>query len=100
MLPDPDKISRADVDSLTRKLSEFAGTLNEKEKTALSGVLELAGKMYEGTDTKAGRKKLTLEREVVRDLNVWDRLIETQGWSLWTCDRPAIPGEEVINPSK
>jgi hypothetical protein len=99
MLRGNEKITRADVDGLTRKLSEFAETLSDKEKKTLSGVLELAGKMYEGTGSKVTPRKLSLEREVVRDLNVWDRLIETQGHSLWTCPRPPDLGDEVIiNP--
>lgn len=96
-----DQITVADVDNLTKKLTEFAGTLGEKEQTVLMGVLELAGKMYEGTGTApASKRKLPLVRERIRELNVWDRLLETQGWSLWTCDRPSVPGEEVINPTK
>jgi hypothetical protein len=92
------QITSVDVDNLTKKLTEFAGTLGEKEKTILMGVLELAGKMYEGTGARpATKRKLPLVRETIRELNVWDRLIETQGWSLWTC--PASPvGDEVINP--
>ena len=94
------QITSADVDNLTKKLSEFAATLGEKEQLVLMGVLELAGKMYEGTATKsAPKRKLPLVRETIRDLNVWDRLLETQGWSLWTCDKPQLPGEQVINPN-
>jgi hypothetical protein len=93
------EITSADVDNLTKKLTEFSTTLNEKEQKALMGVLELAGKMYEGTGTRpATKRKLPLVRETIRNLNVWDRLLETQGWSLWTCDKPVLPGEEVTNP--
>lgn len=92
-------ITSADVDNLTSKLTEFAATLGEKEQTVLMGVLELAGKMYEGTGTRPStKKKLSLVRETIRELNVWDRMIESQGWSLWTCDKPAVLGDEVINP--
>jgi hypothetical protein len=92
-------ITAADIDSLTKKLADFAATLGDKEQFVLMGVLELAGKMYEGTAGKGAPKKtLPLVRETIRELNVWDRLIETQGWSLWTCDRPPRPGDDVINP--
>jgi hypothetical protein len=95
------QISPSDVESLTKKLTEFSSTLSEKEQTVLMGVLELAGKMYEGMDVTPGTKrKLPLVRESIRELNVWHRLLETQGWSLWTCDRPQRPGEEVINPAR
>jgi hypothetical protein len=93
------QITSADVDNLTKKLTEFAATLGEKEQTVLMGVLELAGKMYEGTGTRpATKRKLPLVRETIRELNVWNRLLETQGWSLWTCDKPPVLGDEVINP--
>ena len=95
----PSSITKGDVDNLTRKLTEFARTLDEKEQTVLIGVLELAGKMYEGTGARPqARPTLPLVRETIRELNVWDRLIETQGHSLWTCDKPPVLGEEVINP--
>jgi hypothetical protein len=74
--------------------------LNEKEKSLLAGVFELAGKMYEGTHPPSSEKrKLSLTRETVRELHVWERLIETQGYSLWTCDRPN-PFDQVILPLK
>jgi len=75
------QITPADVDSLTRKLSEFAATLGEKEQRVLQGVLELAGKMYEGTAPRPAastKQTLPLVRETIRDLNVWNRLLETQ----------------------
>lgn len=98
LLPD-DAISDADIDSLSAKLGEFASGLDEKEQFILKGLLELAGKMYEGTSPKFTMKKtLPLVRETIRELNVWDRLLETQGHSLWTCDRPPVLGEDVINP--
>src|SRR5918992_243389 len=91
------QITSSDVDNLTKKLTEFSATLSEKEQTVLMGVLELAGKMYEGMGvTPTTKKKLPLKRETIRELNVWDRLLETQGWSLWTCDRPLDPGEDVV----
>ncbi|MFC4010837.1 hypothetical protein ACFOY2_26655 [Nonomuraea purpurea] len=34
--------------------------------------------------TEKPRKKLSLDRETVRNLN--DPILSTQGWSLWTCD--------------
>ena len=94
------EVSTADIDSLTKKLTEFASTLSAKEANALAGVLELAGKMYEGTKPPVTKKKLPLTRETIRELHLWDRLLETQGHSLWTCDRPQIPGGDVINPNK
>jgi hypothetical protein len=102
MKPDaPIAITATDVDNLTRKLHEFAQTLGEKEQRVLLGVLELAGKMYEGTGAGPARKPtLPLVRETIRELNVWDRLIETQGHSLWTCDKPPVLGEDVINPQR
>ncbi|MER7210537.1 hypothetical protein [Streptosporangium sp. NPDC000239] len=43
------------------------------------------------------RKKLSLDRETVRNLN--DPILSTQGWSLWTCDDAGseheIQGERV-----
>jgi hypothetical protein len=95
-----DRITSSDIRNLTKKLTEFAATLSENEQHVLMGVLELAGKMYEGTGAKpAPKRQLPLVRERIRELNVWDRLIETQGWSLWTCDRPPILGDDVIiNP--
>lgn len=94
------QITSSDVDNVKKKLTEFSATLSEKEQTVLMGVLELAGKMYEGTGVTPGTKrKLPLVREKIRELNVWDRLLETRGWSLWTCDLLPDPGEEVvINP--
>jgi hypothetical protein len=98
---DSGQITSSDVENLTKKLSEFATTLDQKEQVVLMGVLEMAGKMYEGTGTRPPTKKtLPLVRETIRDLHVWDRLLETQGHSLWTCDRPQKPGEEVINPTR
>jgi len=94
------QVTLADVDNLTKKLSEFASTLNESERKVLAGALELAGKMYEGTGSPSPKKTLSLTRESVRDLNLWERLLETQGHSLWTCDRPPILGDDIINPSK
>ena len=121
--PSPPRLDRADVDRLVAKLSHFAEGLDPPERRALAGLIELAGKMYEGTRAPAaatgasaataaatssapGAAKavavapavLPLKREVLRELNVWNRLLETQGHSLWTCDRPIKPGEEVINP--
>jgi hypothetical protein len=96
---DQNQITSSDVDNVKKKLTEFSATLNEKEQTVLMGVLELAGKMYEGMGvTPATKRKLPLVRETIRELNVWDRLLESQGWSLWTCDRPQMPGEEIIDP--
>lgn len=37
------------------------------------------------------RRKLKLRRETVRNLT--EDLLSSQGHSLWTCDRPAMPGE-------
>ena len=93
------QITSDDLDALTKKLSEFAATLSEKEQHVLMGVLELAGKMSEGTNpTRTAKKTLTLERENIRELNIWQRLLETQEISLWTCNQPDKPGGPVINP--
>ncbi|AKJ29649.1 hypothetical protein [Caldimonas brevitalea] len=98
MSPNP-CVTDDDVTRLTEKLSQWAASsLSLQEQTLLAGVLELAGKMYEGTTSADGKRKLPLTRETVRDLNLWERLIETQGHSLWTCDRPPVFGEDVINP--
>lgn len=103
------RLDRADIDRLATKLSRFAEELDPPEQRALAGLIELAGKMYEGTGAVAESTAptavtspaiLPLKREILRELNVWKRLLETQGHSLWTCDRPVRPGEEVINPLK
>lgn len=39
----------------------------------------------------AVRRKLKLRRETVQNLT--EDLLSSQGHSLWTCDRPAKPGE-------
>jgi hypothetical protein len=93
------RITSEDLDALTKKLSEFAATLGEKEQHVLMGVLELAGKASEDTSqTRTPKKTLNLRRENIRELNVWQRLLETQEISLWTCNRPDKPGDPVINP--
>ncbi|WEX74764.1 hypothetical protein PYH37_000035 [Sinorhizobium numidicum] len=83
------QLTHDDVKRLTERLSSWASTnLDEREQLLLAGVLELAGKMYEGTQSPSGKRTLPLKRESIRDLQVWDRLLETQGHSLWTCDKP------------
>ncbi|WP_326913000.1 hypothetical protein [Rhizobium johnstonii] len=86
---DSQQLTHEDVKRLTERLINWANSnLDDKEKRLLAGVLELAGKMYEGTQPRTGKKTLPLKRESIRDLQVWDRLLETQGHSLWTCDKP------------
>jgi hypothetical protein len=93
-----DLITAADIDHVTKKLYEFATVLNDKEKKILLGVLELASKWPEGmVSQKVGKKTLPLVRETIRDLKIWDRLLETQGHSLWTCNGLPAP-REGINP--
>ena len=99
--PSPPPLERADVDRLVAKLSRFAEDLEPGEQRALAGLIELAGKMYEGTGaSQPVAAVLPLKREILRELNVWNRLLETQGHSLWTCERPIRPGDEVINPQR
>jgi hypothetical protein len=94
-----DIITPGDIDHLTKKLYEFAEVLDDKEKKILMGVLELASKWPEGmVSQKMGKKTLPLVRETIRDLKIWDRLLETQAYSLWTCN--GLPAKrEGINPS-
>lgn len=45
------------------------------------------------------KKKLVLEKQTLRNLNIWDKLLSVEAHSLWTCNgKPVIPGQEVINP--
>jgi hypothetical protein len=92
------EITPPEIDNLTKKLEEFGATLNDKENTILMGILELAGKSLLDVDgNQTAKKKLTLVRENIRDLNVWDLLLDVRAHSLWACPDLEL-GEDVINP--
>ncbi|WP_426191488.1 hypothetical protein [Massilia sp. DWR3-1-1] len=87
--------------------------LTEEETTVLVGVLSLAehalappGHPAHGTPAASAapaaevagvpKKRLLLERETIRSLNVWDRLLQVEAHSLWTCNgAPRRPSEEL-----
>ena len=53
--------------------------------TEITKEMTTATETPETPETKKTRT-LALKREVIRSLG--DRLLTTQGWSLWTCDEP------------
>ncbi|QBY55260.1 hypothetical protein [Cupriavidus oxalaticus] len=103
------EVTQVDVNALAEKLNELGAKLDEKEATVLLGILSLAEKSL-GTQTvpdpagsqpdQAKKRKLTLERETIRNLNVWERLLAPRSESLWTCPGLPDPGADVINPAK
>jgi hypothetical protein len=108
-MPEYVQVTQADVDALAAKLNELGTKLNDKEATVLMGVLSLADKSLgaktapdacAGEAGEAKKKKLVLERETIRNLNVWERLLATQGHSLWTCNGLPDPLGPIVNPAR
>ncbi|WON74459.1 hypothetical protein [Nitrosospira sp. Is2] len=98
----PEPVTDVDIESFAKKLDQFRGTLNQKENTVLLGIMDLADKSLlkkEGAPTP--KKKLTLERESIRELTIWDQLIgmNETGISLWGCPGAKL-GDDVINPPR
>jgi hypothetical protein len=109
------KVSQTDVQQLADKLNALRDHLTEEETTVLVGVLSLAehslappgqpassapaasaaSSAPAAEGASVAKKRLVLERETIRSLNVWDRLLQIEAHSLWTCNgAPRRPSEE------